>query len=210
MIRFSNQIERIENISNLLQLLTLVFGIFVGYYAFLQVAESRFEKLKESANDYLSVNSLLRARQVYEEAHKIKPLDIIVLENLEELYLLEENYAKFDETFPLMEKSCVELDEQLAKHYLLALKGLLELGSTNGIRNCLNFVRENPEALRRFTWNFQQLKHSKVYEKTTGDTRTILDNFAQYLGKSLSEERKILFETSNYLLNVVSVPPPNP
>lgn len=193
-----------NNISLLNQATTLIFAIFAGYLAFQQLVEYRKDKLKEQASIYFKQPSYLRAIQYYEEAYRIDPKDFSLLSELLEVYLCAEDFKKFDEKIPQLERLVVENYEKSIVAYLKICKNLFnqDLKSTRSeLKAYLDLVKNNSEVLPQFRfWDFSDIRKSAAYKKLEGDIKVICDNFLTYLNKALDDEKKNKFENKNYLL----------
>ena len=122
-IQDKNDLYSILNL--VIQIATLVFAIFVGYLAFVQVIENRFEKLRNRGKDELDGKKYKRAIQNWEQAHLIKRKDSDTLADLLETYLIVKNFRKFDEKIKELEKLIVEESDSVTFHYLRAARYLL-------------------------------------------------------------------------------------
>ncbi len=185
------------------QFLTLIFAIFIGYFAFLQLIENRADKLHELGDNYLREKSYLRAISYYKEAHSIDSKDFSILANLAELYLIIQDFISFEEKLDLLNKSVIENSEKIIPLYLKATEYLLKqhkLNATEEINRCVNFIKKCPNALIHFSWNFSDVKNSPAYLILDGELKDIMDNFIKYLSKELNPEQKERFEAGNYLL----------
>lgn len=186
------------------QSLTLIFAIVVGYFAFQQVIENKFEKLKEQANSSFRRNRYIRAIKYYEEARLINPKDFYLLAELVEVYLIIQNPTKFNENIIRLEKLIIEECEWSVVYYLKIANHLLkqDLGSAKiELKNYLQKAIENKSILTNFSWGFSEIKKSNPYKKIDGDVKTIFDNFLNYLSKSFSESDLKNFEEGNYELS---------
>lgn len=185
------------------QCLALIFAIFVGYFAFLQVVESRLDKLKEKALQAFKNKTYSRALQYYTEANAIDPRDHSILSNLCEVMLLLKKYSEFHDRVRLLEKVCIESQEKLSLFYLRALEHLIKkrLGEAEEeISLAVNYIKANPKSLSLFSWDFSDLQQADVYSQMTGDPRKMLDNFIKYLNMQLDDSDRQRFESGNYTL----------
>lgn len=192
-----------NNISLLNQATTLIFAIFAGYFAFQQVVENRLERLKEQGHNYFKQNSYKRAIQYYEQALAINSKDFSVLAELLELYLVIQDDKRFNERIAILEKIVMEDYERTTVYYLKIAKLLFkqELGTAKKeLKEYISLVKKKPSALVHFSWDFSDIRKSEVYQKLDGETKTIFENFINYLNKSLDESNKELFEESNFTL----------
>lgn len=204
--RYSPQSNLGANLNILANVSTLIFAIFVGYFAFAAVAENRLDKFKERGNNYIVTSDFKRAIQEYDEARKINPRDPYVLTNLLEACLVDGNISKFDELFPLYKKIAFDGKEKLIAFYLEIAKDLLTQNlapAKEKLAKCLEYIKSQPDSLARLIWSFREIRDvSGQYGKLTNgeDPKIILDNFITYLSKELSTNQKLLFESGNYKL----------
>lgn len=197
--------EHIElYLSTLNTILGLIFAIFVGYFAFLQVVESRVDRIILEADELVDRGQLKRAILKYEEVLKMCKDNFGANSNLAELYLIEEK-DEFSGQMELLESILTEPREFLVYYYLKAANFLLkqELGEAKKIvKKIVDFVNNEPTALSKFNWRFHELKDSKIYkELPKGEAKKIMDNLIEYLLKALSDSNRISFESGNYRLD---------
>lgn len=182
--------------------LALVFGIFVGYFAFRQVVESRLDKLRDKAYYALKDKSYIRAIGYYKDICSIDRKDHSALSTLLELYLINGDYLEFDERVMDLDRLSIEPAENLNSYYLKALnyilKGYINDANT-AIKGAIEFVQDNPKTLEAFKWDFSDVQGSYAYEQATGDLRKTLDNLIRYLSRGLGENLQ-RFESGDYLL----------
>lgn len=196
-----------ENLGNNLTLLnqatTLLFAIFVGYFAFQQVVEYKLDKLKGQANLYFKQPSYLRAIQYYEEAYSINPKDFSLLAELLEVYLCIGEFKKFDEKIGRLEKLIVEDYEKSTAAYLKICEHLFkqDLGSAKTeLKSYIDLVQKDPEVLEQFRWDFLDIRKCDLCKKLDGEVKAIFDNLVSYFNKNLDADRKKRFEIGDYLL----------
>jgi tetratricopeptide (TPR) repeat protein len=183
------------------QVLALIFAIFVGWYAFIQVTEGRIEKSGEQAHVYFKEGSYKRARELYEKIFLIAPKNFSNLTELQELNLITGNNSGFVDKEKKLEEAAIEDDEFLVIFYLQIMNLLLkqDLGNAESkIDECLAFSTQNPRALSQLAWSFTELKTSEAYKKLKGDPKKIADNFINYLSNTLNEEQRKKFEEGDY------------
>lgn len=183
------------------QISALIFAVFVGWYAFIQVIEGRVEKWKQQAHQYFIEGSYTRARDLYEKSFAIDPDDFTNTAELMELYIVTDNERDFDTNLPALFSSAVEDDEKVVLHYLKITKHLLreDLGAARAnIADCVKFVQENPGYHQKFTWGFDDLQKSGRYKSLEGDAKNMLDNTCDYVKKNMSDEVRTRFESGNY------------
>lgn len=196
------------NLSILNNWATIIFAVFVGWYAFRQLGEMRLEKLKEAANNYNLMNMPLRALEAYKEAYSINPKDPFVLSDLLELFLITRNFNGFDEKIGFLEKDSIELNDkrgQIICFYLNALSGFLK-GHMNEtrekIKKCVDFIAENSNSSVSLSWTFKTLKDSDTYKKIPNNPdKQLFNNFMSYLEGTMPLENRTKFEEHNYYLN---------
>lgn len=195
--------DREVYLSTLNHATTLIFAIFVGYFAFLQVVENRLEKLREQGHTYFKQKSYLRAIEYYEQAYVINPKDFSILAELLEVYLVQSD-QKFDRKIVLLDKLVIEDKEKLIAFYLKTAKHLFrqDIGRANNeIVACLNFIKNKPTALTDRIWDFSDIHEADIYKKLVGEAKNIFDNFLNYIQNGLNEEKKKNFENGNYTLS---------
>ncbi len=200
-VKIQDESDLYSILNLVIQIATLVFAIFVGYFAFAQVVENRFEKLKTKGKDQLDRKKYKRAIQNWEQAHLIKRKDSDTLADLLEVYLIVKNFRKFDERIKELGKLIIEESDTVTFHYLRAIRYLLveNLGEAKErIKNLINFTKENPRSLEIFSWEFDDIKNSDTYTKLHGESKIIFDNLASYLDAKLNEEESQKFEGENY------------
>jgi tetratricopeptide (TPR) repeat protein len=186
------------------QTVTIIFAIFVGYFAFLQVAESRLDKLAQQGDDEMNGGKLVRATSAYEKALAIDPSHYRVLSNLSELCLIMGNNVRFEELLPRLEKVTKDPGERIAYLYLRSLEHLLKTHITearSAIGEVVDYAKANPRALETFSWSFDDLRKADVYKELKGEARVILDNYIRYLEENLASDRQ-RFEAGDYSLAV--------
>ncbi|HVI69687.1 MAG TPA: hypothetical protein VM581_04505 [Magnetospirillaceae bacterium] len=184
------------------QATTLIFAIFVGYFAFAQVAASRLDNLVEQGRNELNNQNFVRASSTFEQALAIAPKSYSVLSNLLELYIINGDYTQFDEKINYLKKIGVEPREKLIPLYLYALKELLQahlLEARATISDTIQYTKEHPRALETLRWSFTELRVSEPYKNLKGETKRILDNYLRYLERGLGTELQ-QFEGGDYIL----------
>lgn len=185
---------------------TLIFAIFVGYFAFAQVAASRFDNLMEQGRNELNNQNFVRASSTFEQALTIEPKNYSALSNLLELYIINGNYTQFDEKINYLKKIGVEPREKLIPLYFYALKELLQshlLEARAAISDTIQYTKEHPRALATLRWSFIELRASEPYKNLKGETKRILDNYLRYLERGLGNELQ-QFESGDYVLSLES------
>lgn len=205
-IRLSDEVHLNLYVSVLSHFVALVFSIFVGYFAFLQVFENRLDKYKEQGYKCIKDKSFARAKGYYEKAHTIDPTDFPALCNLLEIYLMLGEYSKFNEKIAILEKEAIAPQEETIAHYLKITKYLFQedLGEAKSLLSDLvSMVKDKPESLVAFSWDFSDIVQAEPYKKLEGDCKKTIDNLRKYLNKSIGEEQKNAFEKGDYTLSKV-------
>ena len=195
------------HISVLGHFVALIFAIFIGYFAFIQVAENRLEKYKDQGFQYIKSRSYLRAKKMYEKAHIIDVSDFLVLANLLETYLFLEEYSNFNEKINALNDEVIDSSDKIVVYYLKIAKYLLQedLGDAKSqLSDFISYVKDKPESIIRFSWDFSDIVRSDPCEKLNWESRTMLDNFRMYLTKSLDGNKKEAFENWDYTLSSVN------
>lgn len=208
--RFSPELKLQVNIEILGQMLTLIFAVFIGYFAFLQVVEGRFEKLKEQGYQSLKQKSYRRAKEYYGQAHLINPKDFSILADLTELYLITQDNVGFQNKIRLLERTVIETREKIVLFYLRATWFLLlqDLGNANRELNELSkFLKGGPELLTHPSWDFGDIRACPSYKNLKGDPKLILDNLIAYLERGLEDSKKRAFENGDFSLRDVAGSP---
>lgn len=206
-VKYADQTDLQTYLSILGTMSGLVFAIFIGYYAFLQVLENRQEKFIQQAFQFLRDDYLERAREYFEKAYLIDTKDFGILATLLELHLMLKEWAKFNDRITLLEKEIIEDKERLLVFYLKAAKNLLQQDLGNAkteIAALVSFIRDNADVLNRLSWNFGDLRDAKVTQALTGDPKQIFLNLCDYLQRSLPEQKREAFESGTY--EIVEVP----
>lgn len=187
---FSTATWRELNISILNQVTAMIFAIFVGYYAFLQVVESRADRLLQDSDQAIAQNNPIRAQKILEEADKIRPGSYRILSNLCELYLISDNEGSFNERWPDLDRSAEDVSEKIVALQLDTLRYLLKghlRDATAAMTRCLDFCKSQPNW--RLYWQFRELKASKPYSALKSDFKSMTDNFISYLEKNLDPSK---------------------
>ncbi len=188
-------------ISILNQFSGLTFAVYIGYFAFRQLLESRKDKLVEDADDLLRSQEYARAIQKYERIVEIDPEDIRPAANYIETCILDGDLAKAESLTPDFKKRCISAKEQLQAHYFSVVIELIkghipEAQEKIGITT--QFIKQN-RSVTPMAWGFGDLYASPKYQELTGDSRLLLDNFVDYLMSRLGD-RTSRYEAGDYRL----------
>lgn len=189
------------NLTVLGQISALVFAIFVGYFAFLQVVENRIGKLKEEGFRYFKEKAYSRAIKNYEEIHSIDAKNFNNLAELLELYLIQKDFEKFNKKILLLEEDILDKRDNLIFLYLQIIAELIKEHIAEGKEKILlmiEFQKKNRDT--RINWDFSDIKMCPAYNTLTGDTKKYFDNTVKYLTVGMGEEEKTKFENGDYLI----------
>jgi tetratricopeptide (TPR) repeat protein len=180
----------------------LIFAIFVGYFAFAQVMETRKEKYDRVGATNMLQQNYRKAIENWELAHSIKPKDSSTLQNLLEAYLLNKQFDDFDRKIGLLEKVAVD-DEKIVLYYLKVCRELFKSHLAEAeaeISKTVDYIKENSSYFKRLGWGFKELRESETYKGMRGDVKKLIDNYTAYVDRTLTPEQIKQFENGNYLL----------
>jgi hypothetical protein len=183
------------------QVSATIFAVFVGYIAFSEFGESKFEKLIEAAVMSLNRQEFTSAKMKFEEAHAIKPKDTDIIADLLELYLILGMYDKFDNKVDSYIKFSVESRNQLTYQFLLALRSLSVehiREARERIKATVDTVNKTPNIREGFIWSLDEYIASDAYRVLTTNTQKIISNYFAYLKRHLSPEQERNFVSGNY------------
>lgn len=189
------------NLTVLGQISALIFAIFVGYFAFLQVVENRIGKLKEEGFRYFKEKAYSRAIKIYEEVYSIDIRNFNNLAELLELYLIQKDFEKFNRKITLLEKGILDKRDKLILFYLQIMAELLKEHISEAKEKILittEFQKQNRDV--RISWDFSDIKMCPAYSLLAGDTKKYFDNTIKYLTALLNEEERTKFESGDYLI----------
>ena len=180
---------------------TLVFAIFVGWYAFIEVVRSQAEKMSEKAHGYYIGGYHKRAATFFENSFNSNPHDFNNLCELLELYIISNDERGVSSKMPYLEKIAVEDNEKLIVLFLKTAHLLLkeDLGSANLlIRETINYITRDGHHNPILNWSFKEITNSKRYKRLADDAeaKQKMNNFIKFLGNEMSEEEKRIFMES--------------
>jgi len=189
------------------QVVSIAFAIFAGYYAFLQVAENRYDKFLSSASDALQHKKFMRAISLYEDCIKIRT-EISPLHNLLELYVIQKRFVDFDEKSIIYEKNAEEDQDKLTLLFLKFSKKIMLQNNfdeiKSSIKDIVDYIKLHPKVLNKFNWSFDEMKTSDNFKDLEQNTKKYYINVEKYLQGNFEPEYKTKFENGDYL---VQVPP---
>jgi len=169
----------------------LSFAIFTGYFAFTEFQLNRFEKLVEEARGEIRRKRYSRAQKLYEQANLIKPTDSSVISDLTEIYLISGDEEGFEKMVRKID--CVDRSENILVFYLQATWYLLDQnfgGSKKYLKNLATHIVENPEDIKKFSWNFSDIQESEKYINLTGESKEILTLLINMLEKKENQVKE--------------------
>lgn len=200
-IKSDNNEQLNTNLTILGQVSALIFAIFVGYFAFLQVVENRIGKLKEDGFRYFKEKAYSRATKIYEEVHSIDTTNFNNLAELLELYIIQKDFEKFNKKIVVLEGNILDKKDKLILLYLQIIFELIKEHISEAkekIALLVEFQKLNRDV--RINWDFSDIKMCSVYLSLgNSDTKKYFDNSIKYLIQGMSEEEKIKFENGDYL-----------
>lgn len=200
--RHSSEQSLANNLTLVGQISGLIFAVFVGYFAFLQVVEYRRDKLKDEGFRYIKAKSYNKAVKNYTQVCSITSDNFEDWAVLLELYVIQKNFISFDEKISTLKKNQLDSTDHLVTHYLIASRYLFDENlppARNEIINAINYEKSNP-TINPYFWDYSDIKTCEAYTKLTGDPKKIFDNFIAYLTNGLTPENKIRFEGGDFLL----------
>lgn len=198
--------QKQEIIINLVgQMATLIFAIFVGWYAFIQVINSQAEKTIERAHEYFVSGAYERAKKLYLEAYNLKPDVFSNTAELVELYIVtDSDEDDLKSKLKQLETVALGYREKLVVFYLKTISSLLreDLGTANShILATIRYVDEHPTE-KGIHWEFAELKNSKRFKdlKPGSEALVKINNYLKFLEKSLPAHELLRFKEGDYLL----------
>jgi hypothetical protein len=187
------------------QVAAISLAIFIGYIAFTELSETRFDKHVQAGANYSQFGSIKSAIMELEAADAIRRKDPLVLGNLLEYYLIMGDFDKFDKKVEAYRASIIEENETLSYFYLKALRNLLKEHLSEArttIAECVAFVSAEPDIRNRYRWSFKELYDSASYKNLNTNTKKILDNLIKYLQQSqqkqLTPDQETKFNNGEY------------
>jgi len=185
------------------QISGLTLAVIVGYVAFAEFGESRFDKLYDSGMEEFRMLRLNSAQIRLEEAHSIKPKDLDLLSNLLELYLIVGLYDKFDSKITHYRRNELEDREEVLLLYLIALKEIVQDHPKDAklkVDDIIAYLTTHPHARDTLGWNNKELKGSETYKLLSSETKSLADNIVKFVSGKLSKDDEQKFFDGNYIL----------
>lgn len=183
--------------------LTIIFAVFVGYYAFMQVAEIRVDRNREEADRYLVAKNYFRAALKYEELFIMNPNDYHSLSNLLEIKLIDGEDEYFQLHIDKLQKTVIEPSENITCFFLKIAKELFlqRIGDAKiQIHLLVKFVNGTPNALSNHKWSYNEVRSSERFQDLTGEALEIFQNVIKFLENKLKGDEKEAFEKKDYAL----------
>lgn len=179
----------------------LLFAVFVGYIAFAEWSQSKFEGLFKSGLQAFKAHDFKAAQVDLDEAHKIKPKHTALLPDLLELYIINDEFEKFDKKIDFY-KSIILDDKHLSRYYWLRVcRHLMSEDlkkSKSDIDDAIRFMAKNPHLRKNFKWTLEEIKSTSGYKKLTASAKRMFDNYYEYLEGTLSSEKEAEFVKGHY------------
>lgn len=191
------------NVALVGQISGLTLAVIVGYVAFAEFGESRFDKLNDSGMEEFRKLRFNSALIRLEEAHSIKPKDLGLLSNLLELYIILGLYDKFDGKIAHYRRNEVEDREEVLLLYLITLKEIVQDHPKDAkvkIGDITSYLATHPQARNTLGWANAELKGSEAYKLLSSETKTIADNVLAFVTNKLSSGDEQKFLDGNYTL----------
>lgn len=197
--KYSKEINIDRNLSILNHLSTLLFAIFVGYYAFLQIAENRIEKYAEKGMLNFRNGFYKRAKDFLEKAHQLNSKDIDISLNLGELYLITGDDKGFKRILIFLNKHTdLDFEYKLSRFYLKIANYLIREELISARTELKNMILISKNRNIKRLWNFREIKESNIYKNLDGESKMIFENLIKYLENNLSQCDKKCFEENDF------------
>lgn len=184
---------------------SMIFAIFIGYFAFLQVVEARVDKLIEYAHGRLRQKELIRAAELFEQVLRINRKDVLNGLNLAECYMVLGLESDVDRVLKGIERFIKENRELMLAGYIKAggylLKGHLH-EATEEIQKIILLFKDRKESIG---WDFRDLQNCNRFVNLTGDAKKFFDNLIRYLLCQLSDVDRQRYEAGDYRLDPMPV-----
>lgn len=187
-----------NNLSIAGQLIALIFAIFVGYLAFLQVNISRVDALKSSAREELKDGAYPRAVKLYEELFSINSKDFYALSELLEVYLIQKDHVSFSEKIDFLRKNSLSDKEKKVVLYLEFSFQLFQSGPEAATTKAEEMVTKFSKTQKNIFWDFDDIKKSDMYKNLQTPTRIMFENFTRYMDGTLQLDLLEKFERGEY------------
>ena len=188
------------------QVTALVFAIFVGYFAFLQVIENRIDKLQDEGYTHFKAKDYSRATKIYEQVFSINTKNFSALSNLLELYLCQRDFEKVKSKLNFLEKSTLDQRDHLVVFYIKIASFILQeypAEAKTVIIKLIDFKKNNRSLV--INWQFNDIKQSPAYTSIEENFQKLFNNVTLYLQNGFSPEDLDKFEAGNYYLAGMTV-----
>jgi len=189
------------NVALVGQISGLTLAVIVGYIAFAEFGESRFDKLYDSGMEEFRRHRFHSAQIRLEEAHSIKPKDLGLLSNLLELYIILGLYDKFNSKIAHYKRNIVEEREEVLLLYFITLKEIVQDHPKDAkakVVDIINYVTNHPRSRNTLGWANSELKGSEAYKLLSAETKTLSDNVVAYITGKLSADDEQKFTDGDY------------
>lgn len=183
------------------QMLTLVFAIFAGYFAFLQVIESKHDKLSEKARDRIKSKEYSSAINLLEDCIKISSMELNDWFNLMETYILDKRFNKFNDKVDLLKIDLKTPKDKLIFKFLIISNELFQQNNGKAKTHLSELVastKETPTILSHFKWDISDAIDSDSYKSLGKEAQELYSNMGNYLLGKLTDENKSKFEAGNF------------
>lgn len=183
---------------------TLFFAAIAGYFAYSQLLEIQFDRLKEQAMGSFKSKHYARAEKDFSAALAIKPYEFLVFAEYMEVLISLRDFETFDNNSYKLAKYAIDKREKLIVHYLFFARYLLQenLGfAKKHIKNTVNYYKDNSSIFVSGNWSYSDIIQTDVYGDLVGETKKIFDNYIKFITGRMNEEQKNKFITGDYILS---------
>lgn len=207
----SNDLSLDRNLSLLNTIVTLIFAVFIGYYAFVQVAENRAEKNLETGRNLLHrMQQYVKAMYYYELAIRFKINDFNTTAELLELYLVNSEDEKFASLLTRFEskskKYFLDKYDNVIIFYLKITKEIFDGNIRKAeslIREAIKYIQDHPGSIKPGLWGFEEIKAAGRYAElgSATDSKKYIDNFILFITNQLDQSKKERFINGDFRLD---------
>lgn len=192
-LHFSSEKSVDRNISLANQLTTMIFAIYAGYLAFLQLVENRIDKLLETATIHFRNQRYEKAIKLYEEIISMNSENETAICELLEIYCITKKFKEFENKFLRYKNSKLDKRGKMLEFYFQYLKNIFDGNNGKGkevIKQTIKFCKKN--GLPQILWGFGEVQESSPYKDLKGDAKIEFDDFLNYISGKI--ENKENFE----------------